>query len=425
MPSYPRRHDRHPSPYGSQCFYRSSTVRGVEGMSIHSSSLSVARSRGAEFHSLKRSSSKPKSWSSSLQRHGTHPAESEPRSYSSNKAGSGNTTAVPGQPAKQLREREPAAAVSPKRYRFERARVIPGNTRKDAAAQTDFEITRKDGFPEEQQPPKTDEAWMARNFPLETGCQHTAVKLLRDSTRSALQQSVERELLNRSALAPRSFQYEAYGKLPNDSGGVEHERQRYDVGDALLLGRSAEGDATPGVGPSMHLLDGDQTIRLDQSMDWDMGALLDPPRLLTEHERVVNREFDSHESSHETGNRHANPENLGVEDLEEFIKRIEAEAARSYGRVDDGLSFPYDRFDLVDGSELRRSPLPEAADCSGANDTAILSSRRRSLFEADLSDSLAQTANSTYPDSFSASELYPLGELPECLTQAWRQRGML
>jgi hypothetical protein len=181
----------------------------------------------------------------------------------------------------------------------------------------------------------------------------------------------------------------------------------------------------------MYLLGDDQTIRPDQSMGWNMAAPSDPPPQLTEHESFIDRQFDSYESFHETGNRHAIPGNSEVENLEEFIERIEGEAATSYGRVDDGLSFPYDRLDLLDDRELMRSPLREAAAFNGSNDTATLSSGGRLLFEADLSgpvplsDTFAQTANPTYPGSLSRLEPSHLEELGECLARPWRQGEML
>jgi hypothetical protein len=111
------------------------------------------------------------------------------------------------------------------------------------------------------------------------------------------------------------------------------------------------------------------------------------------------------------------PGNFGFENLEEFIRRIESEAAMPPEEVvDDGAALTRHGFGVLGCPESRPLALSGVANFDGADDTAIMPNRAWLAWEPDLlapastgdSVPVAQEADLAGRTSVSMLEPYPI-----------------
>ncbi|KAH6854430.1 hypothetical protein B0I37DRAFT_30285 [Chaetomium sp. MPI-CAGE-AT-0009] len=304
------------------------------------------------------------------------------------------TTEVPDHTFRHRRESEPnVAAKAGKRLPKKSLGAIRG-TCKDAAAQTDLSPKAMDK-PQCHPPQRSDEP-------------QKSVDYTQDNPRcSALLSS--RDNMDKASQAP-IFAGEQSLPVLKVSRNAPHvcpevERHRFDGVD--ILGRGIT------------------------TCPRDAGSFLYPPIQPAKQLDHVEptRPNNTYESQPRTNHAGDIPERFGVENLEEFIRRIEDEAAMPLEETGDGPAFRYDEFEMPGHPTPRPPMLSRAANFDGAGDTTTMSSRDWFAVGPDLltPDLVGDPASFSQPDfgrptSLSLLDSYTKHE--EYPRTAWQHRNM-
>ncbi len=304
-----------------------------------------------------------------------------------------SATAVVKDALKRLEKPEPAAAAATTaemdRSSLERRWGVRRGVCKDAGAQTD--LTPKAGNRLLGQLHELERARSARTPSVGDGKQHTIAEEL---VREVLQFSGGREAEDRPA---RGLSRYAPHAVPDVGFRPFEEIQSYGRDWDLLDQRESFGE------------------RDGALLSWDFQ---DPP---AESINCASRHNHTYEDHYRIENPGGIPENMGFENIEEFIQRIEDEAAMPHGEVEDAWSLPEGEFGAVS------CPGSRPLDFGGEGNAAPLSTR--DLFS--LRGHLLAPDSTAIPDEFSQKagllRPYPLEdqEAGLSLTSVWQERGML
>jgi hypothetical protein len=126
------------------------------------------------------------------------------------------------------------------------------------------------------------------------------------------------------------------------------------------------------------------------------------------------------------------PGNFGIENLEEFIRRIEGEAVLYHEEVEDTWARRYGELEVLEYPEPKSLALPQIANFDGSDNTAILSNRDWFALEGGLpapipagdAARLAQDASLPFTTSVSMLEPYSREEQEGYQTDTGQQRNL-
>ena len=336
------------SSHGSQqSYYRSIAIGEGEEMSRYSSSLPAIRSRDSGPPLRSRASKKPRGGSAWSEQYDDQAVGHESGSYYSGRARSGRS--APALVRDTLGESEPALAARAERRSHHKIRaVMRAATCKDAAAQTD--LTPRVADRNRKQTRRPGEDWVTGNQSLD-GVQYTTLASFRDNTQEASRPPIV--MGGEAWPAPELPRYAPPTHVEPDADYLRFE----------------EG-GVPGRDISACIP--------------DAGPLLCPPNQTAEHLGSVSQPLNPYRSHRVTDYLGGIAGNFGFENLEEFIRRIEGEAAMPPEKeVDDGATLTRHGFDVLSCPEPRPLALSGVANFDGADDTAFMPSSAWFALEPD------------------------------------------
>ncbi len=312
--------------------------------------------------------------------------ESEPYDSGIARSRHSATAVINDAPKRHQRSQPVPAAAETDRSSPERRWGVRRGACKDAGAQTD--LTPKAGNRLVEQLQRLDKTCTARTLPVEDGKQHgIAEELVRDVS----QFSGGRDVEDRPA---RGIPRYAPHDVPDVGHRPSEEIQSYGRGWDLLDRGESFGE------------------RAGALLRWDSQ---DPAA------ESINR-AGRHQDHYQVNNPGSIPGYGGSENLEEFIRRIEEEAAMPYGEVEDAWVLPEGEFGALG------CPRSHPLDFDGEGDAAFVSNRdlfssRGGLLAPDV---VPQEAGFTCSTSLSMPEPDALEDQKAGLSVApvWLERGM-
>jgi hypothetical protein len=300
---------------------------------------------------------------------------------------------------------------------------------KDAAAQTDLTPKPKDGIVEHRG--RLNESVMTREAPIEGQRLYANVgpldRVIQSAPQALLDSKAERRLTRLAQDAvyadPQSG-FRQYGGGSQDCGlgdelaavneGAPYafiDQSMYDSAlNPVGFGHGRERDGESFL--DLYAMPAEQTICADQYNSWDRNP-------------------------HQPGDLGAVPGNFGFENLEDFIRRIEGEAAVPLVQREDDWAPPTSGFGVSDWRGQRQVGLCDVANLDGADDraddAAIPFGRQRSRLETELFPPASaghpapfhRTVGFDCLTSLSTREPYLLQEQDGPMTKLWQQRDML
>lgn len=335
------RRDRSGSSHGSQPSDRSITVGEAEGVTRYSSSLPAVRDCESGSITRSRASDRLDSRSAWSQQYDDRPMDVVSGSSSLRRAQiRRNVTEVLGHTSGHLREFEPEVVAKAGSRPPEKSTDAAKGTCKDAAAQTDLSPRAQDK-PPCPPPQRPDESQrLVDHVHDELRCD--AFVPFTGNTRKTSQ-------------SPIFVGEERWpvSKVSRNAPHIEPEVEYPLFDEARILGG------------------GITTTRVR-----DAGSFLYPPTQATERPGghvEPTRPSTTYESQPRTNHRGNIPDKLGFENLREFIRRIEDEAAMSSREVGDGPALRYGE----SGPPVPLGPpvLSRVANFDGAGDTTVLPNR--------------------------------------------------
>ena len=387
--------ESHSSSRGSQRSSRSI----AEAAHRYSSSLSAINnhSSGLGPSSRPHPANRPKTGSAWSQQNEDQLGGDESESYYSRRAHSRHSaTAIIRDAFKRHQKSEPAAAAEPDRSSLDRRWGARRGACKDAGAQT--ELTPKAGNGSLGQLQRLDKARLARTPPVQDEKQHSVVKML---VREVSQFPGGREAEDRPA--PGLSRYAPHA-VPDVGCRPFEEMQSYErVWDLLDRGESFGERAGP-------------------LLRWDFR---DPAA------ESINR-ANKHNHTYEGHCRMEDPDsisgNVGLENLEEFIQRIEDEAAMPLGEVEDAWVLPEGEFGVLGCPTARPLDFGGEADAEFVSSRGLFSSGGDLLapYSTAISDAFSREAGFACSTSLSMLEPYALENREGGLSPAsiWQEKGM-
>ncbi|KAK3299061.1 uncharacterized protein B0H64DRAFT_89495 [Chaetomium fimeti] len=389
------RHSRCGSSHGSQQSDGSITMGESGGIPRYSSSLPAARNRDSGSITRSRASDKLDTGSTWSQPYDNHQRDVISGSCSSRRARARRSiTEVPDHTLRHHSGIEPKVAAKAGKRLPEGSLDAVRGTRKDAAAQTDLSPKARNTLPCQSQ----------RSDEFRRVVDHT-----RDEHRCNAVAS-SRENMEKASQVPIFVGEQGWlvPKVSRNAPHIEHEIECPRVEEVGILSRGV-------------------TTRLR-----DAGSFLYPP--IQPAERLGHAEptrpNNTYESQPRTNYADAIPESFGAENLEEFIRRIEDEAAMAPGETGDDPALRYGEVEMPDHPTPRPPMLSKAADFDATGDAIIMSNRDWFAAGSDLltpdfigdSASFSQT-DFVRPTSLSLLESYPTAER-EYPRTVWQRGNM-
>lgn len=297
--------------------------------------------------------------------------------------------------------------AEPARRSPKKARAALRGACKDAAAQTD--LTPREEDRSLQQPQRLDDTRLAENQSLENRDRYNTVSPM-ENTQQAPQFSADRAP---DWAAPELSRYASHVEPDVGYQRFGEQAQMHGQGGRLTSIRQAFGETDmPSCGPYTHVR--------------ETASLLHPPPLAVGYRNNGNGHLHTYQSQ-QMDHPGTIPGNFGIENLEEFIRRIEGEAVLPHEEVADTWARPYSELEVLKYSEPRALALPQIANFNGTDDTAILSNRDWFALEGDLPAPIpwfAQNVSVPPPTLGSMQEPYGREEQEGYQADTWQQRNM-
>lgn len=406
------------SSHGSQQTYRDNT----QGLPRYSSSLPALKDRDSGRAPPSRPRVQSKSDSTWSRNNDGHIVRHESASFYSERADSRHSMRTTARDTLVQHENlKPAAAASLKMRSPENGWAVMRSTCKDAAAQTDSFLKTKTTSSDQSQ--RLDEVHMA-------GARH-----LENRAQSSLAPPRASAQGGQKLLVDGQAEDWSVPRLPQCLTYVESDVERNALGQTLnhaaccdlLDGGQAHGEEGPVVDPVTHLGGTTQIFHNNYTNKRDLGSFSDTQAMATEL-MSCSRRRDTYRSFHRADYPGGISGDFRLENLEEFIQRIEGEVEITCGRVEDGWALPHDGCH----QEQRQAVPAEATGFDGAYDTAVMPDRGWFPLETELfapfptahASVLPQKADITCPTSLAMLESYPLENQDEDLMAAWLDRNM-
>ena len=387
--------ESHSSSRGSQRSSRSI----AEAAHRYSSSLSAINnhSSGLGPSSRPHLPNRPKTGSAWSQQNEEQLGGDESESYYSRRAHSRHSaTAIIRDALKRHEKSEPAAAAEPDRSSLERRWGATRGACKDAGAQAELTPKARNGPFEQLQ--RLDNALLARTPSVENEKQHSVVE---DLVREVPQFPGGREAEVRPS--PGLSRYAPHA-VPDVGCRPFEEIQSY--------------------GRDWDLLDRGESVgkRAGPLLRWNFQ---DPAA------ESINR-ANKHNHTYEGHCRMEDPDsisgNVGLENLEEFIQRIEDEAAMPLGEIEDAWVLPEGEFGVLGCPTARPLDFGDEGDAEfvSSRDLFSLGGDLLAPYSTAISDAFPREAGFACSTSLSMLKPYPLENLEGGLSPAsiWQGRGM-
>lgn len=301
---------------------------------------------------------------------------------------------------------KPAAVATVKMRSPENGRVAMRSTCKDAAAQTDSFLKTKNTSSDQSQ--RLDGVHMARDRHLEDQA-HSSLVSPRAATQGGRQLLFNREAEDWSVPRPSQCLTDFELDVGRDALG---QIQNHEACCDLLESGQAHGEGVPVVDPVTHLGGTTQIFHHSYTKERDLGSFSGTQAIPTELMNCIGRQRDTYRSFHRADYPGDIPGDFRLENLEEFIQRIEGEVEVPLGHVEDGWALPHNEWH----QRQRQAVLTEAAGLDEARDTAVIPGRGWFPLETELfapfpaahPSVLPEEADITCPTSLSMLESYPL-----------------
>lgn len=346
-------------------------------------------------------------------------------SHRSKAHSSRGTTAPAGDFHGQRRRSEVARGTTPQRSESKKAQGAERGTCKDAGAQTDPVLEAKHTLP--RQPPQALDERQIRNRRFEnTG--RTAVQLYNDGTQEPLQISVDSEP-NDWPHGPVQVRYKTQEE-PDAGFGVD--MQSYPAGGAGLLVSGQNLERNDILDDKLddkfnpYSRQPNQIVYVDNSTGDGAGAHLDYPTLPWGDLIWTGQDPGTHDGFQPAvENPRSIREGVALENLEDFIHRIEGEALVSLGKGEELWAVQDNELSVIGSPKPTRLELFEAADNNSLNDNTIMSGRTWFPSETDLlSTAMVDNARLIYPDLLANPESYSRDREEGYLAMPWRPTDM-
>lgn len=364
-----------------------------------------------------------KSGSTWSQHSDNHNTMHESASFYSETAHSRDSTRAAARETLEQREKpKPALEAKAMIRSAESGWGVMRSTCKDAAAQTDWSPKAENMYTNQSQ--RLDGVHMTKNQHLGTR-PHSSLVSPRTATQGDLQLLVGRETEEWSVSGlPRCLAHVKSGVEGHPLCQIQNRAISCDLLDS---GQVPDKTGT-GVGPLTHLGGPTRIFHHGYTGEKDIGSFSGTQTMPIEHMDCIDRQRDTNGAFHRTDYPGGIPGNFGLENLKEFIQRIEGEAEMPWERVEDGWTLPHE----PGHQEQRQVVLAETVKFDEACDNVVMSSREWFPFETELlapfpsahSLVLPQEADKTCPTSPSMPGSIPVENRDGDLTAVWLRRDL-
>jgi hypothetical protein len=270
---------------------------------------------------------------------------------------------------------------------------------------------------------------MPRNRAFEDVEGRNAVPPLNESTQEPAQLSADK---GSKCWAPVPVQARYRAQAEPDVG-FEVDMQRYPTGNGGLLvsGQNFRESDIPDTDIHSYSRQPNQMIYVDNSTSGGIGPHLGPPTLPRGCLSWTSRHISTQDRFHEAENPQGIRGELALENLEDFIQRIEGEALVPLGQVEEPWTIPYNKLSMMDGPNQTPLGLFGATDYNSTNTAVIIPGRTWFLSDTDLLSTAVDNAalfpdeaSFSYPDSLAVLESYPRDGEEGYLAVPWQPMDM-